>query len=294
MNKYRKPLMVGALVVMALVYAGDWLRQNALQGPIEARRNETARLEGEIEKRETELADARKAAKELAALQLRSLPSNPEVARSLYQGWLLELVKYVEFANPNVDSGEPMNNKGLFRTIQFSVRGRGTLEQLTLFLYEFYSAGHLHQIRSLNITPLQRSDELDLAMAIETLILPKADRQDELTTVGSDRLASAEYEEYLSIPRRNLFGVGGSPDPTDFAYLTAVNYIDGQPQAWFTLRSEDRVLKLRQGETLEIGEFRGVLAEMTRHDVVLESEGERWLMTIGDNVAQAFALPPEF
>jgi hypothetical protein len=294
MNKYRKLLMLGALAVMAMVYAGDWLRQNALQGPIQSRRDETARLESEIEKRENELSAARKAAKELAALELRSLPSNPEVARSLYQGWLLELVEYVKFANPNVDSGEPLSHKGLFRTIQCSVRGRGTLEQLTLFLYEFYSAGHLHQIRSINITPLQRSDELDLAIAVEALILPKADRPDQLTTVASDRLASAEFAEYQSIPQRNLFGVGGSPDPTDFAYLTAVNYVDGQGEAWFTLRSEDRVLKLRQGEPLEIGPFRGVIAAVSRNDVIVESEGERWLLTIGESLAQAFALPPEY
>ena len=104
----------------------------------------------------------------------------------------------------------------------------------------------------------------------------------------------ARFEDYLPVVRRNFFGVGGSPDPTDFTWLTAVSSVDGQPQAWFTLRSEDRVLKLREGESLDVGQFHGTIAAIDDADVILQSEGERWLMTIGENLSQAFALPPEY
>jgi len=88
--------------------------------------------------------------------------------------------------------------------------------------------------------------------------------------------------------------VGGSAQVADYAFLTAVNYVDRQPEAWFSIRTNDSVLKLRQGERLEIGSFKGTIAAITDTDVVVESEGERWLLTVGENLSQAAALPPEY
>ena len=191
MSDRRKQLLVAALGLMLLVYAGDWLRTNLLQGPIDARNAETRRLEAEIAKREKEVRAAMALGKTLAEYEAQSLPADPEVSRSLYRGWLTELVTYAGLTGVNVDSGEPTNRQGLFRSIQFSVRGRGTLEQLTLLLYEFYSAAHLHQIRALTLTPLERGDQMDLALSIEALILAGADRKDQLAQSRSARLARA-------------------------------------------------------------------------------------------------------
>ena len=293
-DKYRKHILYGALGAMLLFYAGDWLLQNALEGPLQERRNQVARLEKEIEGLETQFAEARVTAARLDRLKARSLPANAEIARSLYQAWLLELVDFVELSGPNVDSGEAIGRKGLFQVIAFSVRGRGTLQQLAKFLYEFYSAGHLHQIRSLAITPLKGSDVLDLSVSIEALVLPGADRTNRLANLRSDRLAYASLSDYDVIAGRNLFGTGGASDATDYTYLTAVNYVNGQPEAWFDLRTEAKLLKLRQGQTLRVGPFEGQVAEIADTDVVLESGDERWLLTIGENLAQASAVPPEF
>lgn len=294
-DKYRKHILYGALGAMLLFYAGDWLLQNVLEeGPLQDRRNQVARLEKDIEGLEKQFAEAKQIGKQLDLLEARSLPANPEIARSLYQAWLLELVDFVELSGPNVDSGEPIGRKGLFQVIAFSVRGRGTLEQLTQFLFEFYSAGHLHQIRSLAITPLKGSDELDLSVSIEALVMPGADRTTRLTSLRSDRLAYGSLGDYDVIASRNLFGTGGASDATDYTYLTAVNYVNGQPEAWFDLRTEAKLLKLRQGQMLQVGPFEGKIAEIADTDVVLESGDERWLLTIGENLAQASALPPEF
>jgi len=290
----RKNILLGVLGIIVLLYAGDWLLKNALEGPLQERKRKIERLDADIKKKEAALARARQASKQLEIWEAQSLPSDSEVARSLYRAWLLELVVYVDLANPFVDSGEPLVRKGMYRTISFSVRGRGTLDQLTTFLFYFYSANHLHQIRSLAITPLPKSDELDLSITIEAVVLPTANRRDRLSAATSDRLASASLEDYQSISRRNLFGIGGNPDATDYAFLTTVVYVDGQPEAWFTLRANDEVLRLREGQTLQIGQFSGTVAEIADSDVIIESEGERWLLTIGDNLAQAYALPPEF
>jgi hypothetical protein len=292
--KYRKTILSAVLIAMALFYAGDWLLRNQFEGPLESRHRRTARLQDDIRSRQRDLEKARKAGKALDRFKAQSLPSNPEVARSLYQGWLLELVGQVGLTNPKVDSSEPLNRKGMYHQLSFSLRGRGTLKQLTHFLFEFYRADHLHQISSLSATPLQGTDELDLSVNIEALALAQADRKDRMSNRVSDRLASKKFDDYQVIQQRNLFGVSVSSDATQYTFLTAVSSVDGQLQAWFTIRTSDEILKLRAGETLEIGAFKATVSGITDDDVIIESEGERWLVTVGESLIEAAALPPEF
>jgi len=310
--KYR-PYILGAVFgAMLLYFGGEWLVKNLLQGPIERAGQRTERLREEIKEREDGLARARKAAKQLAVWRTQSLPSNTEVARSLYQAWLVELVDYVKLGNPSVNSGEPVSRRGLYQTIGFSVRGRGTLQQLTELLFVFYRTDLLHQVRSLSIIPLANSDQLDLSISIETLVLPDvepeapkgATEEERQATIfedfrqragrDSDRLASVALTDYAPIVRRNLFGIGGEPDPTDHTYLTAVSSVDGEPLAWFTVRTSGEILKLRKGGSFEIGQLNGTIAEIEGSDVIIEADGERWLLTLGESLTDASALPPEF
>jgi hypothetical protein len=294
MMEHRQQILVAVLALMLVYFGGDWLWRTAVEAPLSSRHRRIDRLQDEIRKRERDLARARKDVRELASFEEQSLPSDPQVARSLYQAWLLKLVGDVGFANPNVDSGEPANRKGLYQSITFTVQGRGTLAQLTKFLYEFYRAGHLDQIRSLVVTPMARGSKLDLSLSIEALVLPMKEPKQVLSQSVSNRLAFATLADYGVIPRRNLFGSSGASDPTDHTYLTSIQSINGQPEVWFTLRTEDKVVKLKPGESLQVGQFSGKLLEVDDEDVVLESEGQRWLLSLGDSLAQAFALPPEY
>jgi len=294
-SKYRKYILLAIFGAMVCYSGSDWLL-GQFSGPLASLEHRKVELRHEIRQVERQLDHAHKTAKEMDLWKAQSLPSDVEQARSAYREWLLELVGHVQFVDPNVDSGEPVNRKGMAHatSLSFSLRARGTLAQLTRFLYDFYSAGHLHQIRSLSITPVQGTEALDLAISIEALVLPNADRKELLSSKRSNRLASERVDDYQSIVERNLFGVGGSAQVADYAFLTAVNYVDRQPEAWFSIRTNDSVLKLRQGERLEIGSFKGTIAAITDTDVVVESEGERWLLTVGENLSQAAALPPEY
>lgn len=292
--KYRKHILAAIFGAMLLFYVGDWLLKNVLQGPLQTRRARTALLEKRIRAKRRELARACAAGKQLVAWWSQSLPSDGEVARSLYQAWLLELVGHVGLANPNVDPGEPINRSGLYRVLPFTVRGRGTLGQLTKFLFEFYRAGHLHQVRALGITPLPKTDELTLSISIEALVLAGADRKDRLTTERSDRLASDGLEDYRVIEQRNLFGVGGPPEAIQYAVLTKVTYVDDRPEVTFTLQTTDEKIPVGVGDRLEIGSFRARVVEINGADVIIESDGQRWLLTLGDRLIDAYALPPEF
>jgi hypothetical protein len=293
-NKYRKQILLGVLGVILVLYGGDWAMRNKwLSDPLEGARKKNAKLREELVTRERDFEKFRKVIKEIDVLKNRSLPANADVARSLYRAWLLELVGQADFMNPNIDSSEPANRKGLYQVLSFSLRGRTTLPQLVKFLFEFYNADHLHQIRSLVISPLQGNDYLDVQMAIEALILPKVDRKDRLNSQKSDRLASTSIDDYQVIMQRNLFGLSPTAEASSYTFLTSVTSVNDQPEAWFTVRTNDTVLKLRKGEVLEVGQFKGTVVDIADADVILESDGERWLLTIGENLTRATALPPE-
>lgn len=293
MNK-REMMLAAGVAALGVAYGGNWILQSYYVAPLDERQARIASLREDIGKRELDLARFRKANQKLKGWQAQSLPSDTEVARSLYQAWLVELVGKAGFLSPNVDSTEPVTRKGLYSSLSFSVRGRGTLEQLTGFLYDFYHADHLHHIQNLNLTPVPRSDELDIALSIEALSLPDAQRKDQLTTRTSQRLASDGRADYAPIHKRNVFGSGGGQDEADFAYLTAITEVNGEPQAWFTLRASGELRKLGHGGRLQVGAFEATIADIGDSDVTLLCDDERWLLGLGENLMQASTLPPEF
>jgi len=314
-NNYRKiffALVAGGLL---LYFGGDWATKKWVDAPKTAKLGRIAGLQKAVKESKQSLSGVESDIQWMAHFESRSLPSNTEVARSLYVAWLAELIKYAELSSPSLNPGEPVNRKGGFQSISFSVRVRGNLEQLTVFLFEFYNAPHLHKIQSLGLTPMPKTDQLDLLIGIETLVLPYADREDELSQVklaetGAQRLRSSTLDEYKPIADRNLFAIADpGADPADHTVLTGVNYVDGVPEAWFTTRTDGKTLRLRIGDKLiqdgdrirksETHEESGLtteigrVAEMKDSDLVLERDGERWLLTIGESLAQAYALPPE-
>jgi hypothetical protein len=214
------------------------------------------------------------------------------LARSLYQAWLVELVEHVGLVNPNVDSSEPVNHKDLYHALSFTVRGQGTLEQASQLLFEFYRAGHLHQIRGLELTPSQQGRQFNIALAIEALALPQIERRDQLGSAKGNRLISNKLADYQIIARRNVFGGSSDPDVLAYTRLTAVTYTQGRPQAWFSVEIRGETVKRGVGEVLEIGPFRGAILEIKDADVILEIDGQHRLLSIGETLSQASALPP--
>lgn len=292
--KQRERILAVGVGVLVAGYLGNWIYGSMIQGPLQEKRDTIAKLQNDIKTRRAKVRKARVAADQLAVYERQSLPSNLEVAQSLYQDFLLDKVGRAGFKMPNVDSAEPIKKGDSYR-LQFSVRGRGTLEQLTQFLYDFYHADHLHQVQRIGVTPVAKTNELDLNFGIEALVLNTADRKDQLNDGVSQRLASTKLADYRSIVDRNLFGqASAGTDPADYAFLTAILDVDGSPQAWLTVRTTGEILKLNQGQSFEIGQFHGTIAAINAPDIVIDADEERWLLTLGEQLSQAVALPPGF
>ena len=299
--KKRERILAIVVGLLVAAYVGNWLFEQALTGPVRERQEKIDRLKREIAAKETKLRGAQRAVSQLAAWNEQSLPSDVELAQSLYQQWLLELVSNAGFEQPNVDSGEVAARRGSSKSVVYqrlgsTIRGRATLAQLTDFLHTFYRANHLHQIQRLSMTPVPNTGKLDLSMSIEALVLPQADRKSRLSEAVSHRLAFDARSDYASIVERNLFGEGGTMglDPADYTVLTAILENNGIAEAWLRVQPTGEVLKLQPGAEFEVGQFRGRIAEIEELDIVIQSDEERWLLTLGENLTQATALPPEY
>ncbi|HBT78510.1 MAG TPA: hypothetical protein DEB39_16655 [Planctomycetaceae bacterium] len=234
-----------------------------------------------------------------APLYQRSLPLTPTAARSLYQFWLLEVLDFCDLDNPAVQSSEPVKSRFAYQ-YRFQVRSRGTLDRIDRFLYEFYWAVFLHRIVSMSLTPVENSEQLDMVLTIEAVAIPPATPGDPFPPADRlpggyfRRLASDRFEAYRLIAERNLMrSARGGVDKADYTYLTSIQQIDGETVVWLTERTTDTIVKAKIGDRIDAGSFRGVLIHVGERDVVFERGGLLWLLTVGDGLHQAFAIPPE-
>ncbi len=261
MNSRTKLLLVGvAVVVVATI--GDQGYRRLVEGPAKDRERESSQLVKRTKKAEDIVLRAADAADEVLALEQRSLPYNEELARARYQDWLLSLVEKVDLQQPSVDSSSPVSvsikdrrtrkNKELYKRYSFSLRGRGSLHQVTRLLYEFYQGGHLHKIRTLVLTPIGGGKQLDVTMGIEAIGLNRCEREGELSTVEANRIAFDELDAYQNIVHRNFFSQGGG-DTLRKATLTAIAFDrSGRAGAWFSLGDNRRTQVAHRGDSLDI------------------------------------------
>jgi len=293
MNNPRRKILLALFAVMVALVIGDRLWTSFYSGPLAAARAKSSRLTQKIQETRQGRKRLQKWQKRLEVLRDRSLPENIDTARTLYQGWLTELVEKVSLDNRRVDSNEPRQFDGYY-LLPFSLRGSGTLEQFTIMLHQFYTAPYLHKIRTFTITPIAGSRQLSLNLTIEALLIGGTDRIDELPTGTNDELAFDRFDEYRVIAKRNIFSTSGGVEATEHTVLTAIVSVDGIPEAWFTNRLEDKVQKLHEGDDFWVGAFHCKIREITRRDVVIVADNEGWLLTLSESLADATALPPEF
>ncbi|MCU0877480.1 MAG: hypothetical protein MUF06_06830 [Pirellulaceae bacterium] len=211
-------LLVGSVGLILAVFLGwSWI-----DGKFRVRRGQIATLEGDISKFKQQVLTGKLATKKLSEYEARSLPPAPDVARSLYQAWLLERLAQAGFVDPEVKPQSQKAEKKLYVSQLFILSGRGTLPQLVDLLHSFYSVDYLHRINTLSIKPIKDSKELDITLQIDAMSLLTAPPVTELHNRPSDRLARPSKDEYLDkIVGRNLFGpanqaprlsIGGSRD----------------------------------------------------------------------------------
>ncbi len=268
---------------------------------------------------------------ELRRRERRSLPTDRQAAWALYKQWLLEtVVDRVEFGNANISPKSGISRPGIYTTLKFTVEMNGTLEKLTRFLHEFYSASHLHKISSLSINPIDGSSEFKLDVTIEALILPGADRRNKLSTEPGNRLKLSSLQDYqdailsrkmdenrvdrpAASTARGLFASYAPPpepkrvrvpqrrsepqpkppvfDLTKYTYVTAYVSVDGKSEVWLEIRPTGETKKVKEGERFEIGRVRCKILRIGSRQVEITLDGERRLIGFQESLRDGVILP---
>lgn len=234
----------------------------------------------------------------LTAFEQRSLPYNPDLARSRYQSWLTNLfVEQHSFAQASVEVGMPAvvtvkdggKKTEAYRRYGFTLSGSGTLEQITQFLFEFYNAGHLHKISSISMTR-GSAGRFSVSIAGEAIGVSTTDRESDLSTLAENRLAHPEVADYASIVRRNIFSreVGAT---LKLISVSSVTYDrSGSPEAWFKVGPQQQTRKLQRGATFDVSVHRIEVIDIQPRSVLVDVDGTVVDLPLGKTLHEVLSL----
>lgn len=299
MTSTTKWLLVACAAVFG-IYGLDRMYQGWVDQPTKELESERDRLSTEVEESKRLQFASQKAGKRMEEYASRALPSDPTLARSLYQEWLLELVEKHQLKSASVDASQPTPIEIKSRTkrgkrdrvgyrIDYSLRGQTTLAKLSAFLDAFRRASHLQKIRSVSLNPLGNDGRLDVSLSIQVLCLDKAVNEKEL----SDWELTAEAQENLKPPttlvQRNPFAKGFAKALQDLELKAITVNRQGVTEAWFSTGGRGRIEKVPAGQSIP-NHLHDVFVSQIESDRVLVrlTESEHWIR-LGQSVGQVVA-----
>jgi len=203
---------LAAITGLMAVVLGGFFIWNQVSTALENRHSAIASLDQEIADKQSTIKRAGQATKRLNQYEQRSLPASQEVARSVYQDWLLDLAEQAELEKAKVTVSRAPNSNGVIHRLPFNVSGIGRLDQIALLLQKLYANDHLHLIRGLRITPITDSRKLNVTIGIEAAVLPGSTNENQLTNLANPWLASTNSKKLVDkIIDRNLFAPPNHP-----------------------------------------------------------------------------------
>ncbi|MEC9002724.1 MAG: hypothetical protein VX644_05070 [Planctomycetota bacterium] len=295
----RTRFLLTIMIAVGVLYFGDMAYRHLIVGPARTAEREANNLNQKINQTQDLIFSLAEAPDRLATLEQYSLPYRQELAQSRYQDWLLSLVKTVKLTQPGIDAAPPVpvsrksrtsgQNRTIYTRYPFALRGRGTLQQVTNFLYQFYQAGHLHKIRSMTLTPRAGGSQLDVIMSIEALGLAGCERQDELSSGNAGRLGQRELRDYLSIVRRNIFSRDAA-ETLGTVMLTAITFDGaGKATAWFSTGPSQDTQVLHRGNTLQVTAHQVRVIDIQTRLALVEVDGQVITLNLGQTLQEGIA-----
>ena len=386
MNEREKNLvkLVGAILVLYLIWTGYGRYQSA----VSQREAQVSQLSSKQAELTDQVMQGALADRQLGEYMARSLPSNPELARSQYQQWLLELVHDKGMDNVLVDFTSSRSMGEVYQKIEFRITGATKLPSLIGMMHDFYAKDYLHRIRELTIAPL-KSGGFNVTMNVDVIALVNAPDDLPQRMEPSYRV-DADADAYIAvIMNRNLYEPPNQPprysggrsieafvgrdsptpltfkdpeghdirvelgdDPPDFVRLDSrsgtlrvnsdvtqefellvraidsgyprrtteqtitVRVVDPPPPpadppakpsfddasqtvltalvqgredwtAWMHVRTRDQTLRLKIGDSFEIGSLKGTVVDVTPRYAILEVDGRRFELKPAGNLGDA-------
>lgn len=296
-------LSIAGLVVFGL-YGTDYLYRNWIELPKQQLTAQLDDLNTNLNASKSEQLVAQKQGNRLEALAARALPEDPQLARSLYQQWLLNLIETNELTSASVDAAQPVRLEIRSRTkkgkrqlvghrINYSLRGQATLAKLASFLNDFRKAGHLHKIRAITLNPIGNEGRLDADLTIEVLCLEASANKKELGIWEIVDDATVSPSTYDHLVRRNLFARGFAKALFDVELKAITSNRDGIAQAWFRVDGRGTTKTISAGNQIPVALHDIVVVEVLTNKVLVRINEESLWIKLGQSIGQVCSTKQE-
>ena len=246
----------------------------------------------------------RRAQQKLRQWNRQSLPTDPEIAKALYQDWLQQQLTDAGLQVKDIKISSPLASSNRYRQFTYVVSGSGKLGPFTDFLHRFYQAPHLHRISKSTLRPTgDDRQELTISLTIDALSLPEGDRKDQLAEGTNNEKISPLAEFQKEIVSRNLFATHQLPKPPVVvasneeqpdneaaqAKFSRIHYGEGGWLMAVSMEKTGKVMYFREGDMIRIGRFRGRIEQLDgdqRRAIVANRTG-RLQIRLGQTLAEA-------
>ncbi len=287
---------IAALGVFGL-YGLDTVYRSWIERPTQLLTSELSDLSDKLAASKVEQRVAQKQGKELESLAARALPDDPQLARSLYQQWLLNLVEKNELASASVDAAQPIKLEIRSRTkkgkrqlvghrISYSLRGQATLAKLSAFLNDFRKSGHLHKIRSIALNPIGSEGRLDADLTIEVLCLEASVNKKQLSEWIIADVSTVAPNTYEHFVRRNLFARGFAKALFEVELKAITSNREGVAQAWFRIDSRGTTKTIVPGAQVPVSLHDISVVEVLANKVLVRVNEETYWIKLGQSVGE--------
>ncbi len=294
---------IAAIGIFGL-YGLDSVYRSWIERPAQLLTSELSDLTDKLSASKVEQRVAQKQGKQLESLAARALPDDPQLARSLYQQWLLNLVEKNELAAASVDAAQPVKleirsriKKGkrqlVGHRISYTLRGQASLAKLSGFLNDFRKAGHLHKIRSITLNPIGNEGKLDADLTIEVLCLEASVNKSQLSQWEIADQAATVPSTYEHFVRRNLFARGFAKALFDVELKAITSNREGIAQAWFRVDSRGSTKTILAGEQIPISLHDIAVVEVLPNKVLVRVNDSTHWIKLGQSVGEAISQKTE-
>jgi hypothetical protein len=296
----REKMLTGAVAAAGVLWFGT---QGLTRYRDAVQRNTSQQLEAEqaLSEANTAVIRGQNARRQLNKWVSQSLPSNREVAKSLYQDWLRSQLTGAGLEVTQLSDKSGSSRNAQFTELATEIRGAGTLAQVADFLYRFYTAPHLHRISGATVTAADGGKKLNLVLTVNALILPDAKRTDRLAE-GEPRKLGGTMEEFRDrLVGRNLFaaytpksdGKAAEAQKDEVAGKTKVTGMAYGLEGWLmSVRTEGSgdVKYFKHGDKIEFGKVKGTVVEVDGRRAVIETDKGRLEIRLGQSFAEAVPI----
>jgi co-chaperonin GroES (HSP10) len=289
----REKMLAGAVAAVGVLWGG-------MRG-LDRYRTAVDRNEGIAAKAKNDLDDAEfavqrgmKAKQRLIQWGKRSLPTDRDVAESLYQDWVRKELAAAGLTIEQVTDKTLNRRAPHYGELSVEARANGTLEQLSNFLYKFYAAPHLHRLSAATITPSENGSKLAIVLGIDALILTESPRKAELSSEAEQKLPATQEEFKTQLVSRNVFAphTPGNPNAGQAGGAEASTIVsagDGGYHLWVRTESPDKTHKFKVGDKLEFADFKGTLVAIDGEQLLatIEKSDGKVVVRLGQKLSEA-------